>query len=196
MASNVKRYLWTKKHGPFGKELPVSEAPTPDGTSGYSNLTGSKQREVPRWTNVGGPISIGGRPIYSRSEVPISRINTEGVVKIIRLISNFPTDHDSEGSEDFEVVISSAGHQYGTPPSQPSSKIFQSKIVPSTPRNFQPFLSTIPSPIPPLSTSPSTARPSLVPIVKSSPIPQPRNSPMITSQQLQPVVSSIRRRED
>ncbi|MBW0522672.1 hypothetical protein O181_062387 [Austropuccinia psidii MF-1] len=37
LASNVKRYLWSKKDGPFGKEFPVSEAPTPDGTSGYSN---------------------------------------------------------------------------------------------------------------------------------------------------------------
>ncbi|MBW0494424.1 hypothetical protein O181_034139 [Austropuccinia psidii MF-1] len=36
-ASNVRRYLWSKKDGPFGKDFPVSEAPTPDGTSGYSN---------------------------------------------------------------------------------------------------------------------------------------------------------------
>ncbi|MBW0523820.1 hypothetical protein O181_063535 [Austropuccinia psidii MF-1] len=35
-ASNVRGYLWTKKDGPFGKEFPVSEAPTLDGTSGYS----------------------------------------------------------------------------------------------------------------------------------------------------------------
>ncbi|MBW0539543.1 hypothetical protein O181_079258 [Austropuccinia psidii MF-1] len=35
-ATNVRRYLWSKKHGPFGKELPVSEAPTHDATSGYS----------------------------------------------------------------------------------------------------------------------------------------------------------------
>ncbi|MBW0556196.1 hypothetical protein O181_095911 [Austropuccinia psidii MF-1] len=31
-ASNVRRYLWSKKDGPFGKEFPVPEAPTPDGT--------------------------------------------------------------------------------------------------------------------------------------------------------------------
>ena len=36
MASNVKRYLWSKKDGPFGKEFLVSKAPTPDATSGYS----------------------------------------------------------------------------------------------------------------------------------------------------------------
>ncbi|MBW0573990.1 hypothetical protein O181_113705, partial [Austropuccinia psidii MF-1] len=35
--SNVRRYLWSRKDGPFGKELPFSEAPTPDGTSGYSH---------------------------------------------------------------------------------------------------------------------------------------------------------------
>ncbi|MBW0544293.1 hypothetical protein O181_084008 [Austropuccinia psidii MF-1] len=35
-SSNVRRYLWSRKDGPFGKELPVSEAPTPDRTSGFS----------------------------------------------------------------------------------------------------------------------------------------------------------------
>ncbi|MBW0575373.1 hypothetical protein O181_115088 [Austropuccinia psidii MF-1] len=39
LASNLRRYLWSKNDGPFGKEFPVSEAPTPDGTSGYSNFT-------------------------------------------------------------------------------------------------------------------------------------------------------------
>ncbi|MBW0544892.1 hypothetical protein O181_084607 [Austropuccinia psidii MF-1] len=34
--SNVRRYLWSKKDGPFWKEFPVSEAPTPDATPGYS----------------------------------------------------------------------------------------------------------------------------------------------------------------
>ncbi|MBW0553101.1 hypothetical protein O181_092816 [Austropuccinia psidii MF-1] len=98
----LRRYLWSKKDGNFGKEFPVSEAPTPDGTSGYSNLTGSKQREVARWTNVGGSIPIGGRPIYSSSEVPISRINTERVVKQIRQIANFPPDPDAEGSDELD----------------------------------------------------------------------------------------------
>ncbi|MBW0531043.1 hypothetical protein O181_070758 [Austropuccinia psidii MF-1] len=73
--SNVRRYSWSKKDGPFGKELPLSEAPTPDATSGYSALTGSRKRDVARWTNVGGPLPVGGRPIYSITEVPISRIN-------------------------------------------------------------------------------------------------------------------------
>ncbi|MBW0464519.1 hypothetical protein O181_004234 [Austropuccinia psidii MF-1] len=39
-ASNIRRYLWSKKDGPFGKEFPVSEGPTPDATSGYSDCRG------------------------------------------------------------------------------------------------------------------------------------------------------------
>ncbi|MBW0593928.1 hypothetical protein O181_133643, partial [Austropuccinia psidii MF-1] len=35
-SSNVRRYLWSRKDGPFGKEFPVSEAPTLDVTSGFS----------------------------------------------------------------------------------------------------------------------------------------------------------------
>ncbi|MBW0471134.1 hypothetical protein O181_010849 [Austropuccinia psidii MF-1] len=167
--SNIGKYLWRKTDGPFGKEFPVSEAPTLYGTSGYSNLTGSKQREVARWTNVGGPIAIVGRPIYSSSAVPISRINTE-----------------------VEVVLNSAGHQFSTPPSQPAAKILKSQVVSSTPRNFQPVLSTIPPPLP----SPSTARPALSLTVRPSPITQLRNLPMVTSQQLQPVAGSSRGRED
>ncbi|MBW0499738.1 hypothetical protein O181_039453 [Austropuccinia psidii MF-1] len=37
LGSNIRRYLWSKNDGPFGKEFLVYEAPTPDGTSGYSN---------------------------------------------------------------------------------------------------------------------------------------------------------------
>ncbi|MBW0545386.1 hypothetical protein O181_085101 [Austropuccinia psidii MF-1] len=184
-ASNIRRYFWSKMDGTFGKEFPVSGAPTPDGTSGYSNF---------KWTNVGGPI-------YSTSDVLISRINTEGVVKRIRQISNSPIDPNAEGGDELdgekaEVVLNSSGHQSSTSPSRPASKRFQSQVVPSTPRNFQPVLFTIPSSIPPLSPSPSTSMPALVSTVRQSPIPQPRNSPMVTSQQLQPVASSSRRRED
>ncbi|MBW0542729.1 hypothetical protein O181_082444 [Austropuccinia psidii MF-1] len=147
-ASNVRRYLWSTKDGPFGKELPVSEGPTTDGTSGYSDLTGSRQRNVARWTNVGGPISVGGRTIYSSSSVPKSRINTEGVVKWIRQIANSPPDMDAEGSdeldgEEAEVVNNPVGNQSSTSSSQPPAKRFQSCLLPSTPRNFQPTLATI-----------------------------------------------------
>ncbi|MBW0567834.1 hypothetical protein O181_107549 [Austropuccinia psidii MF-1] len=93
----------------------MSEDPTPDATSGYSALTGSRKRDVATWTNVGGPLPVGGRPIYSSSEVPISRINNQGVVNQIRRISNSPPNPDAEGSEELdgeevEVVPHSAGH--------------------------------------------------------------------------------------
>ncbi|MBW0514927.1 hypothetical protein O181_054642 [Austropuccinia psidii MF-1] len=56
-------------------------------------------RNVARWTNVGGPIPVDGRPIYYSSEVPIYRINTKGVVKRIRKISDSPPNPDAEGSD-------------------------------------------------------------------------------------------------
>ncbi|MBW0562822.1 hypothetical protein O181_102537 [Austropuccinia psidii MF-1] len=31
-ASNFRRYLWSRNNGPFGKEFPVSDPTTPDGT--------------------------------------------------------------------------------------------------------------------------------------------------------------------
>ncbi|MBW0562680.1 hypothetical protein O181_102395 [Austropuccinia psidii MF-1] len=127
-ASNIRRYLWSKKDGPLGKEFPVSEGPTPDVTSGYSDCD---QRDVERWTNAGGPIRVGGRPIYSSSAVTISRINTEGVVKQIRRIADSPPDLDAE----------------------PPAKRFQSRLTPSTPRNFQPTLATIPNSLLPASPS-------------------------------------------
>ncbi|MBW0530019.1 hypothetical protein O181_069734 [Austropuccinia psidii MF-1] len=199
-SSNVRTYLWSRKDGPFLKDFPVSEAPTPDGNSGFSQLTGSKQRDVARWTNAGGPIPVGGRPIYSSSEVPISRINTEGVVKGIRRIAYSPTDPDAEGSdeldgEEVEVVPHSVGHQSSTSSTQPLANRFQSQVIPSTPRTFQPALASIPTTIPPSAPSTSHARPALNPAVRPSPSQKPRNSPITTSQQLQPVASSSRRRD-
>ncbi|MBW0588701.1 hypothetical protein O181_128416, partial [Austropuccinia psidii MF-1] len=145
MASNVRRYLWSKKDWPFGKELPVSEGPTPDTTSGYSG------------------------------SVPISRINTEGVVKGIRGIANSPPDPDAEGSdelggEEAEVVNNLVGHQSSTYPSQPPAKRFQSRLIPSNPRNFQPTLTAIPTSLPHYSPSSSHIRPAINPAVRPSPI--------------------------
>ncbi|MBW0554634.1 hypothetical protein O181_094349 [Austropuccinia psidii MF-1] len=169
-------------------------------TECLAKVTGSRQRDVARWTNVGGPIPVGGRPIYSSSEVPISRINTEGVVKRIRRIADSPTDPDAEGSdeldgEEVEVVPHSVGHQSSTSSTQPLANRFQSQVIPSTPRTFQPVLASIPTTIPPSSPSTSHARPALNPAVRPSPSQQPRNSPITTSQQLQPVASSSRRRD-
>ncbi|MBW0561862.1 hypothetical protein O181_101577 [Austropuccinia psidii MF-1] len=151
-ASNVRRYLWSKKDGPFGKEIPVSEAPTLDGTSGYSDCRGM-------WP--GGLMLEGPSP-------------------------------DELDGEEVEVVPNYAGHPSNTSPSQPPAKRFQSHIIPSTPRNFQPTLATIP----PASPNSSHTRPALNPAVRPSPIQQPRNSPIVTSQQLQPVASTSRRREE
>ncbi|MBW0533241.1 hypothetical protein O181_072956 [Austropuccinia psidii MF-1] len=178
-ASNIRRYLWSKKDRPFGKEFPVSDASTIDGTSGYSALTGSRQRDVARWTNVGGPIPVGDRPIYSSSEVPIYRINTEGIVKIRRQIANSPPDPDSEGSDELDGE-------------EPPAKRFQSQVIPSTPRTFQPTLATIP----PASPHSFHTRPSLNQAVRPSPIQHSRNSPIVTFQQLQPVANTSRRREE
>ncbi|MBW0558059.1 hypothetical protein O181_097774 [Austropuccinia psidii MF-1] len=200
-ASNVRSYLWSKKDWPFGKEFPVSEAPTLDGTSGYSALTGSRQSDVARWTHVGGPIPVGGRPMNSISEGPISRINTEGIVKRIRRISNSPPDPDAEGNdeldgEEVEVILHSAGHPSNSSPSQPPAKRFKSQVIPSTPRNFQPTHPTIPTSIPPASPHCSHTRPSLNPAVRPSTIQQSRNSPIVNSQQVQPMASTSGRREE
>ncbi|MBW0510683.1 hypothetical protein O181_050398 [Austropuccinia psidii MF-1] len=46
--SNVRRYFWSRKDGPFGKEFPVSEAPTPDGTSGFSQSAWQVIPSTPR----------------------------------------------------------------------------------------------------------------------------------------------------
>ncbi|MBW0482176.1 hypothetical protein O181_021891 [Austropuccinia psidii MF-1] len=119
------------------------------------------------------------------SEVPISRINNQGVVKRIRRIANSPTDPDAEGSDELdgeedEVVLNSVGHKSSISPSQTFSKIFQIQVIISTPRNFQQVLSTIPSSILPPSPNPSTSRPAMVSPVRPSPIAQPRHFPMVT----------------
>ncbi|MBW0563677.1 hypothetical protein O181_103392 [Austropuccinia psidii MF-1] len=169
-------------------------------TECLAKVTGSRQRDVARWTHVGGPIPVGGRPIYSSSEVPISRINTEGVVKRIRRIADSPTDPDAEGSdeldgEEFVVAPHSVGHPSSNPSAHPLANRYQSQVIPSTPRTFQPVLASIPTTIPPSSPSTSHARPALNPEVRPSPSQKPRNSPITTSQQLQPVASSSRRRD-
>ncbi|MBW0482356.1 hypothetical protein O181_022071 [Austropuccinia psidii MF-1] len=173
LPSNVRRYLWSRKDGPFGKEFPVSEEPTPDGTSGFSQLTGSRQRDVERWTSVGGPIPVGGRPIYSSSEVPISRINTEGVVKRIRRIADSPTDTDAEAS--FQQIPKPSDSQYFQ--NLPTSACFHSY-----------YHST-------LFTKYFSCQDCLESSSKTITKPETRNSPITTSQQLQPVASSSRRRE-
>ncbi|MBW0558887.1 hypothetical protein O181_098602 [Austropuccinia psidii MF-1] len=107
----------------------AAEVLDPSCSECLAKVTGSRQRDVARWTNVGGPIPVGGRPIYSSSEVPISRINTEGIVKRIRRISDSPTDSDAEGSdeldvEEVEVVPHSVGHPSSNSSAQPLANRF------------------------------------------------------------------------
>ncbi|MBW0537533.1 hypothetical protein O181_077248 [Austropuccinia psidii MF-1] len=101
-----------------------------------------------------------------------------------------PDGGDELDGEKAEVVHNSIGHQSSTSPSHPPAKRFQSHIIPTTPRTFQP------TSLPHASPSSSTARPSLIPEVRPSPIHQSINSPIVTSQQLQPVASSSRGREE
>ncbi|MBW0477246.1 hypothetical protein O181_016961 [Austropuccinia psidii MF-1] len=179
LLSNFRRYLWRKKHCPFGKEFTVFEGPTIDSNSGYFNFTGSRQRDVPRWTNVGGPIPTCGRPIYSSLQVTISRVNNQGVVKSIRRIFYFPTNPDAKGSdepdgEEVEVVNNSIGKLSSASSTKPPSKTFHSQVISRNPRNFRPVLSTIASSNTPTSLNPYPARPALPPPMRPSPIPQPR----------------------
>ncbi|MBW0490887.1 hypothetical protein O181_030602 [Austropuccinia psidii MF-1] len=170
--STIKRYLWRKKDGPFGKEFPVYEAPNPDGTSGYSS-----------------------------SEVSISRINTQGVIKRIRKIYDSSTHPDAERSdecygEEVEVINSLVGHFSSSSHTQPPEKKLHSQLIPNTPRNFQPFLFPVPSSVPHPSPKSSTSRPILASKMNSSPITQPRSSPVLTSHQLQTVARASQRRDD
>ncbi|MBW0588378.1 hypothetical protein O181_128093 [Austropuccinia psidii MF-1] len=132
LPSNIKRYLWSKKYAPFGSEFPVSEAPNPDGTSRYSSSErGSSVGQCWR------AIQVDGRPTYSSSEVPISRINNKGVVKQIRWISDYSPDPDSEGSdeldgEEVEGVLNSIGHHSSTSSSQPAAKDSKVNYYPVT----------------------------------------------------------------
>ncbi|MBW0556804.1 hypothetical protein O181_096519 [Austropuccinia psidii MF-1] len=127
--------------------------------------------------------------------------NTEEIVKIIRQIANSLPDPDAEGSyeldgEEVEVIPHSSGHPSNSSPSQPPAKRFQSQVIPSTPRNLQPTLATIPTSISSASPHASHTRPALNPAVRPSSIQQSRNSPIVNSKQLQPVASTSRRREE
>ncbi|MBW0515652.1 hypothetical protein O181_055367 [Austropuccinia psidii MF-1] len=106
-------------------------------------------------------------PIYSSSAVPISRINTEGVVRRIRRIDDSPPDLDAEGSDEVDG---------------------EEKL----PTNFCNHSNSLP----PFSPSSSHTRPAINPGVRPSLIQKSRASPIVTSQQLQPGDSSSRRREE
>ncbi|MBW0593525.1 hypothetical protein O181_133240 [Austropuccinia psidii MF-1] len=81
----------------------------------FDLVTGYRLQGVERWNNTGEPIPVSGMAIYSSSDVPISRINEQGVVKWIRVISDSPTCPDAEGSdeldgEEVQLVNPTIGH--------------------------------------------------------------------------------------
>ncbi|MBW0484408.1 hypothetical protein O181_024123 [Austropuccinia psidii MF-1] len=120
----------------------------------------------------------------------------EGSRTIKLLISPKLLGSDELDGEEVEVITHSAGHPSNGSPSQTPSKRFQSQVIPSIPRNFQPTLATIPTSIPPASPHSSHTRPALNPAVRASPIQKSRISPIVNSKQLQPVASTSRRREE
>ncbi|MBW0493708.1 hypothetical protein O181_033423 [Austropuccinia psidii MF-1] len=69
-------------------------------------------------------------------------------------------------------------------------------LIPSTAINFQTPLSSTPTSLPHSSPSSSHTGPAINSEVRPSPIQQSRASPIVTSQQLQPIASSNRRREE
>ncbi|MBW0517839.1 hypothetical protein O181_057554 [Austropuccinia psidii MF-1] len=139
-----------------------------------------------------GGIPTSGRPIYSSSEVPISRIINQGVVKRIRRISDSPNNEDVE---EVELVNQFVGHLSSTSATQPPAKKFHSQFIHSTPKSFQPFLFIVPYSIPFPSPNPSTAIPALASPIRSSPFPWPRQLPVLTSKQWTLVARTSRRRE-
>ncbi|MBW0464235.1 hypothetical protein O181_003950 [Austropuccinia psidii MF-1] len=131
--------------------------------SSNAGVTGSRKRDVARWTNAGGPIPVGDAE-----------------------------SSDELDGEEVEVIPHSAGQ----PSNDSPAKIFQSQVIPSTPRNFQPTLATITTSIPPASPHSSHTRPALNAQVRPPPMQKSRNSPIVNSKQLQPVASTSRRREE
>ncbi|MBW0582755.1 hypothetical protein O181_122470 [Austropuccinia psidii MF-1] len=71
-SSNVRRNLWSRKDGPFGQEFPISEEPTPDATSifsqyaeGSDELDGEEVEVVPH--SVGHPLrNSSAQPLVNR----------------------------------------------------------------------------------------------------------------------------------
>ncbi|MBW0475000.1 hypothetical protein O181_014715 [Austropuccinia psidii MF-1] len=102
---------------------------------------------------------------------PISRIINQGVVERRRRIVDFPTN---PYGEEVTVVGHKIGQLQSSSPSHPPPRTFQSQIIPSAPRNFQPILATVPSSFHQPPPNPSTARSlALASQMRPSPIPPP-----------------------
>ncbi|MBW0485333.1 hypothetical protein O181_025048 [Austropuccinia psidii MF-1] len=153
----------------------IANAPTPGANSGYSNLPGSRKG---MWE--GGLILEGLFLLLVGQFIPAQTSSSpESTAKVWLKDSEELTIHPPTSM--LKVVINCM-----------VKKIFHRQGISSTPRSVQPIIYTIPSSIPPPSPNPSTARTALVSLVRLSPIPQPRNSSMVTSHKLKPVASSIR----
>ncbi|MBW0467789.1 hypothetical protein O181_007504 [Austropuccinia psidii MF-1] len=79
---------------------------------------------------------------------------------MIRKIFDSPTDPDDEGSdkvdgEDIEVINPLVDHPLSSSPTE-NPAINSTSIIPITPRNFQPVLSSLPSSVPTPSPKTST----------------------------------------
>ncbi|MBW0525518.1 hypothetical protein O181_065233 [Austropuccinia psidii MF-1] len=126
------------------------------------------------------PSVLCGSGILSQLASPWSMASS-GHFDPAQTYDGYKRNSDELDGEEVEVVHNSVGHQYSTSSSHPPTKRFQSHIIASTPRTFQPTLATIPTSLPPSSQSSSTTRPALIPAVRPSPIHQSRNSPIVTS---------------
>ncbi|MBW0486104.1 hypothetical protein O181_025819 [Austropuccinia psidii MF-1] len=93
---------------------------------------GSRLQDVERWTNIGGPIPVGARPIYSSSAVQISRINKQGVVERIRIISKSPNQAMHSIPINFQQVLSTIPSSI-SPPSSGNSTARPSLAFPMRP---------------------------------------------------------------
>ncbi|MBW0490520.1 hypothetical protein O181_030235 [Austropuccinia psidii MF-1] len=112
------------------------------------------------------------------------------MIQMLKVVMNW------KDGVDFEVINQLVGHSSISSSTQHPATKFHSNLIPSTPRNFQPVLSSAPSSVPPFSPKSSITRAILASPIKPSPIPQPRQSQVLTSHQTQPVARTSQRRDN
>ncbi|MBW0480178.1 hypothetical protein O181_019893 [Austropuccinia psidii MF-1] len=94
--------------------------------------------------------------------------------------SKSTTSIDQFVGEEAKFVHHTSGQLQTSSPTQPLPRSFHNQIIPSTPRDFQPRISTVSSSVPHPSPNTSTTRPSVL----ASPF---RPSPVPPSNTLQPI---------
>ncbi|MBW0484942.1 hypothetical protein O181_024657 [Austropuccinia psidii MF-1] len=130
----------------------------------------------------GGPILEGQFLLVVGQSTPVQRTQFPGLTRKL-------------DGEEVQIVNPSVGQPPSSSPNQNTAHNFPNQAMNSTPRNFQPVLSIIPSSAPRPSYGHSTARPPLASPMRPSPIAQSKPSTVHHSQQLQPVASTSRTRE-